>query len=317
MGFHNVQFPTDISYGSAGGPGYMTEIIEVDGGAEELVARWSLPRRVYDVAYGIKSRTQLAALQTFFVARLGAANGFRYKDWLDFSTAEDGQSAPTNLDAVIGTGDGSTDTFQLVKRYTSGSETRTRALTKIVTGTTLVAVAGVAQLSGWTVNEQTGIITFTTAPASGSITAGCEFDVPVRFHGDTDRLLSMSIDDYGNGTARQVNLIEIVGDTAAPEEFYYGGSLTLSPMTANYTLSVADGRAIYVVPATGSLRLILPDPTTLPLGGPHFFIINGSLTNAVSVRYPAGTVLFSLAASSGKTMCVVYDASSVKEWHWL
>jgi len=32
MGFHEVRFPDDISYGSDGGPGYNTNIIEMDSG---------------------------------------------------------------------------------------------------------------------------------------------------------------------------------------------------------------------------------------------------------------------------------------------
>lgn len=318
MGFHEVQFPAGISYGSAGGPAYLTEIIEVDGGAEELVSRWSLPRRQYDVSYGIKSRDDLAALQTFFIARMGAANGFRYKDWLDFTTAANGQSAPTKDDSIIGTGDGSTTTFQLVKRYTSGIVTRTRTLTKIVTGTTVVALNGVNQTSGWTVNESTGVITFTVPPAlSVTVSAGCQFDVPVRFAQDTDRLLQMTIEDFGSGSTRGINLIEIIGETAAPEEFFYGGSKVFNPLSADYTLSTADGRAILVYPNSGSLKLILPDPTTLPDGGPHFFILNGDVTNSIAVHYPSGTSLFTLTPQSGKTLVITKNASNVKEWHWL
>jgi uncharacterized protein (TIGR02217 family) len=318
MGFHEVQFPAGISYGSAGGPAYLTEIIEVDGGAEELVSRWSLPRRQYDVSYGIKSRADLAALQTFFIARMGAANGFRYKDWLDFTTSSDGQTFPTNADVILGTGDGTTTTFQLVKRYTSGAITRTRTLTKIVTGTTLVAINGSNQPTGWSVNENSGIITFTTPPPNGhTVTAGCQFDVPVRFAQDTDRLLSTSIEDYGSGSARGINLIEIIGDTVAQEEFFYGGSTVLDPLSADYTLSTANGRAIYVQPTAGTFKLILPNPATLPDGGPHFFLINGSVIDSVAVHYPSGTNLFTLAAQSGKTLVITRNGVNAKEWHWL
>lgn len=50
-----------------------------------------------------------------------------------------------------------------------------------------MALGGIAQASGWSVDTTTDLATFTNAPASGSaITAGFEFDVPVRF--DTDQL---------------------------------------------------------------------------------------------------------------------------------
>lgn len=318
MGFHEIQFPPGISYGSAGGPGYFTEIIEVDGGAEELISRWSVPRRQYDVAYGIKSRDDLAALQHFFIARLGAANGFRFKDWLDFTTAANGLSTPLNSDSVLGSGDGTTTTFQLLKRYTSGPVTRTRILTKIVAGTTKIAIDGINQSSGWTVNENSGIVTFTVAPSPGvTVTGGCEFDVPVRFAQDSDRLLQATIEDFGSGSIRSVNLIEIIGDVEAQEEFFYGGSTVLNPLSADYTLSAANGRAIVAFPSSGSLKLVLPNPSTFADGGPHFFIINGHSVNSLDVNYPSITNLFTLAPGTGKTLVVTRDSLNVREWHWL
>jgi uncharacterized protein (TIGR02217 family) len=62
-----------------------------------------------------------------------------------------------------------------------------RTITKPVAGTVKVYLAGVQQMSGWSVNTTTGIITFTTAPGNGvAVSADYEFDVPVRF--DTDRM---------------------------------------------------------------------------------------------------------------------------------
>ena len=73
-----------------------------------------------------------------------------------------------------------------------------RRIVKPVTGTVRVALAGVEQLSGWSVETTNGIVTFDTAPASGVlITAGFEFDVPVRF--DTDRLdVTWDLDRHGS-----------------------------------------------------------------------------------------------------------------------
>lgn len=138
-GFHEVQFPTDISYGSSGGPGYRTEIVMVDSGAEERIARWSQARREYNVAYGIQAHEDLNSLRTFFLARRGAENGFRFKDWLDFTTAIDGVTAQSDLDEKPTRvtdggvdGDGTETTFQCVKRYLSGAQTTTRTITKPV-----------------------------------------------------------------------------------------------------------------------------------------------------------------------------------------
>ncbi len=66
---------------------------------------------------------------------------------------------------------------------------------------------GVEQLSGWSVDAITGILTFSTAPSEGEeITASFEFDVPVRF--DADRI-SATIEDYGSYALREIALIEL------------------------------------------------------------------------------------------------------------
>jgi uncharacterized protein (TIGR02217 family) len=94
---------------------------------------------------------------------------------------------PAATDQQLGTGTGSLTTFALVKRYVSGAITHIRPITKPVAGTVLIALNGVNQATGWSVNTTTGIVTFTAAPANGVlVTAGFAFDVPVRF--DTDVL---------------------------------------------------------------------------------------------------------------------------------
>jgi uncharacterized protein (TIGR02217 family) len=108
---------------------------------------------------------------------------------------------------VIGTGDGATTTFQLVKRYASGSQTWVRTIAKPVAGTVTVALNGTSQASGWSVSTATGLITFTTAPAVGvAITAGYEFDVPVRF--DTD-VLDVTLDLERLGSITSIPLVEL------------------------------------------------------------------------------------------------------------
>ena len=108
---------------------------------------------------------------------------------------------------MIGTGDGTTTAFQLVKRYASGSQTWVRTITKPVAGSVAVALNGTPQASGWSVDTTTGVITFTTAPGlSVAITAGFEFDVPVRF--DTD-VLDVTLDLERLGSITSIPLLEI------------------------------------------------------------------------------------------------------------
>ena len=206
MAFHEVRFPDNISRGARGGPERRTQIVELSSGAEERNASWANSRRRYDVAYGIRRADDLAAVVAFFEARNGRLHGFRFKDWADFKSCLPSQT-PGPSDQSIGTGNGSTNTFQLTKRYTSGAQSWTRAIAKPVAGTVTIALNGTPQASGWSVSTTTGLITFTAAPAAGvAITAGFEFDVPVRF--DTD-VLDVTLDLERFGSISSIPLIEL------------------------------------------------------------------------------------------------------------
>ena len=206
MAFHEVRFPDNISRGARGGPERRTQIVELASGAEERNASWANSRRRYDVAYGIRRADDLAAVVAFFEARNGRLHGFRFKDWGDHkSCLPSGTPSPT--DQSIGTGNGATTAFQLVKRYASGSQTWVRTIAKPVAGTVRVALGMVEQMSGWTVDTTTGVITFTTAPANGVIVrAGFEFDVPVRFDSDS---LDVTLDFERLGSITAIPLLEI------------------------------------------------------------------------------------------------------------
>lgn len=208
------RFPDDISYGSRGGPGYETTVIETDSGAESRNQRWSYPRHEYDVAYGTNTLARLEALLKFFHVVAGRAVGFRYKDWLDYKSC-DISGTPAATDCNLGVGTGAQAAYQLRKGYIQGSYTRFRKILKPVAGTVLVAVDGSPRTitTHYTVNTATGVVTFTAGnlPAAGAVvTAGYEFDVPCRF--DTDRL-SINIETYNAGAAN-VPVIELkYGDT--------------------------------------------------------------------------------------------------------
>ena len=95
-------------------------------------------------------------------------------------------------------------------RCNAGSRHRRRsgwAIAKPVAGTVRVALGTVEQMSGWTLDATTGVVTFTTAPGNGVIVrAGFEFDVPVRF--DTD-MLDVTLDIERLGSITSIPLIEI------------------------------------------------------------------------------------------------------------
>ena len=206
MAFHEVRFPDTISRGARGGPERRTQIVELASGDEERNASWADSRRRYDVSYGIRRADDLAAVVAFFEARNGRLYGFRFKDWADHRSGLPSHN-PSPMDQQIGAGDGVTTSFQLVKRYASGGQSWIRAITKPVAGTVQIALNGVSQGSGWSVDVKTGLVSFDAAPTDGiTISAGFEFDVPVRFDSDA---LDVTLDIERLGSITSIPLLEI------------------------------------------------------------------------------------------------------------
>lgn len=208
MGFHEVQFPTDIALGATGGPERRTEIVVLGSGHERRNAAWAGARRRYNIGYGVKGLDDLFAVLGFFEARQGRLYGFRFKDFTDFRSGAP-TATPSPSDQVIGTGDGATLAFALTKSYGEAQHAIIRPITKPVAGTVRVVVAGVERTAGtdFTVNAATGVVTFTSPPALGAaITAGFSFDVPVRF--DIDRL-EINLSQFRAGSIPSIPIIEV------------------------------------------------------------------------------------------------------------
>ncbi len=209
-GFHEILFPLSIGFGSSGGPERRTDIVLLASGHEERNARWADSRRRYDAGTGVHSLADLSTLIAFFEERRGRLYGFRWRDRADWkSSAPD--AAPTPTDQSVGTGDGSNAAFQLVKTYGSAFDPYQRTIAKPVAVSVRVAVDGVEQTLGsdFTVDGTSGVVTFQSGaiPGAGAaVTAGFEFDVPVRF--DTDRL-SVNLASFEAGEAVSVPVVEI------------------------------------------------------------------------------------------------------------
>lgn len=208
MGFHEVRFPASLSFGSVGGPERRTEIVTLANGFEERNTPWADARRRYDAGIGLRSLDDVGVLIAFFEARAGQLYGFRWKDWADFKSSV-ASGLPGPEDQRIGVGDGLARDFALAKSYASGGQVYRRPIVKPVAGTVKVAVHGVPMVEGihFAVNPNSGIVTFTDPPPVGVIlTAGFEFDVPVRF--DTDRILT-SVANFQAGDVPNVPVVEV------------------------------------------------------------------------------------------------------------
>ena len=145
----------------------------------------------------------MAELTAFFEARRGRLRGFRFRDFADFKSSAPG-GVVSATDQVVGEGDGSRVRFQLTKAYGDAE----RVIAKPVAGSVQVAVDGETLAPGaFVVDAVTGEVALDVAPGSGAaVTAGFEFDTPVRF--DADRI-EITLESFGAGRLVALPLIEV------------------------------------------------------------------------------------------------------------
>lgn len=214
MSFDEVRFPPTISFGAIGGPRFNTSIVEIYSGYEKRNKNWIDARAEYSVAHDIKSQSELDILVNFFRARAGKARGFRFRDWVDYKLQSQ----------QIGIGTSALTQFQIIKTYTSGSVTDTRNISKVVSQSDSdnISLAQANPVTNWsvlingvlktettdyTVNRNTGVITFLTAPTTGhTIVVNGEFDVPVRFDTDT---MAATLDYHNSASWGGIPLVEV------------------------------------------------------------------------------------------------------------
>ena len=204
MAFHDVRFPEKIALGATGGPLWSTNIVTTAGGHERRNQNWAQARGRWNVGSGLKTRDDLAALIAFFRARRGRAFAFRFKDWSDFQMPRQ----------QIGTTDGTTAAFQIVRTYASGPSSQTRTIQLPVSGTVRCWTDGIERTEGTgasqvQVNLTTGVITLGTTLRSAvghAVEAQCEFDVPVRFDADE---LGLTLETFFQGQWSEIPVIEV------------------------------------------------------------------------------------------------------------
>lgn len=196
MSFHEVSLPARLAFGSTGGVERRTEVVTLGSGFERRSTPWAQGRRRWLIGASLRSLADMAELVAFFEARRGRLYGFRFRDFMDFRSGAPG-AMPAATDQAIGTGDGTTTQFQLVKGE--------RVIAKPVAGSVIVAVDGAPVEAE--AEAATGLVTLNAAPAEGAVvTAGFLFDVPVRF--DADRI-DVTLESFDAGRMAAVPLVEI------------------------------------------------------------------------------------------------------------
>ena len=207
MSFHEVRLPARLAFGSTGGVERRTEIVTLGSGFERRSTPWAQGRRRYLIGANLRSLDDMAALTGFFEARRGRLYGFRFRDFADCKSCAPGVAVGP-LDQALGEGDGTRTVFQLIKRYGDGEDALERRIAKPVEGTVRVSVdGGELTATEFAVDAATGIVMLDAAPEAGAaVSAGFEFDTPVRF--DADRI-EVTLESFDAGRMAAVPLIEV------------------------------------------------------------------------------------------------------------
>lgn len=205
MAFHETRLPARLAFGSTGGVERRTDVVTLGSGHERRSTPWAEGRRRYLIGAQLRSLDDMAALTAFFEARRGRLNGFRFKDFADFKSCAPRETV-SPLDQVIGVGDGERTAFNLSKLYGEGEDAWARGISKPVEGSVRIAINGV-ETTAFEVDDTTGCVTLISPPVAGDgVTAGFEFDTPVRF--DSDRI-EVTLESFEAGRMAAMPLIEI------------------------------------------------------------------------------------------------------------
>lgn len=175
-------------------PMWSTDLQRVDSGSERANQRWEHPIHRYSLPDAIRLHETYEGIHDHWLAMRGPLYTFPFRDPLDFASVAlvraNVEPVISGTDQTIGTGDGVTRMFQLTKTYSRGAQTYTRNIYHPVVSTVLITLNDVDPLSyspafTWSVDRNTGIVTFDTPPEPGMIVkAGFYYDVEVRFEDD-------------------------------------------------------------------------------------------------------------------------------------
>lgn len=191
-------------------PRFKNVIQEAISGTEQRVKVWANCRLEWDLRYPILDLEETSGTFRAVIAVVRASFGdflpFPFKDWSDYQLTNE----------VIGTGDGSTLTFQAIKTYdpalillgTPGNRTYVREIYLLRPGL-VVKVDNVVKTltTDYTVGP-TGAITFTSPPPlDDDISITGEFDTPVRANGD----LELTVNEANIAQIDALPLREVIG----------------------------------------------------------------------------------------------------------
>lgn len=178
-----------LGYETIASPRFSTDITVVDSGAETANQKWSQALHTFTIPEAVRTMEIYQDVLDHWMVMCGPAYTFPFRNPMDFSSSAivgPGRAeAVSPTDQIIGAGTGSKLTFQIVKNYERGAYIHQRKIYLPVVASVRVALDGVEQMSGFSVERETGIITFSTPPSlSTQVSCGFIYDCCVRFESD-------------------------------------------------------------------------------------------------------------------------------------
>ncbi len=184
MAFLEILFPTNISLGAIGGPGWSTRVVVTDGGNEYRQGLFGASRGRWTVGHNLRTRVEFGQLLAFHRLAVGKLNGFRFQDWTDY------QDSDGNATGIVATN--ASGLVQMAKLYQ-----QTDLFGHTVFGTRLVSKPAPGTINFFlnsspislpTIDFTTGVVTGITPSMDNVYTWTGQFHVPVRFDTDAPEL---------------------------------------------------------------------------------------------------------------------------------
>ncbi|MCY4505098.1 MAG: TIGR02217 family protein [Hyphomicrobiales bacterium] len=217
VAFHDVRLQNVLRIAASGSLEYNTQLMTTASGFEHRNARWTQPRRRYEVHIGARPLSDLRSLQRFFRDRHGRLHGFLWRDILESRSSKQ-HEIPRAKDQPMKrlTADGRVWSFFKGLRNTSRPELVRRIFKPVPSSVQLAHNRAPIPLEQYVIHAAHGVISFRPGHyRTSGVTAGFEFDVPVRF--DIDRLEIRMVTNLA-GTCEPIPLVEIRLAEISPDD---------------------------------------------------------------------------------------------------
>lgn len=259
-------FPTNISIGALGGPQFSTDIVSVASGYEKRNINWQKSKAKYEVSHAVRTETEYAQLLAFFNMARGRANGFRFKDWMDYKVAAtEGRllDSVETLNSSLNSLQTGYKSYQLGKIYKFGTVTTDYYIRNIVkpvssivvysNGTTVATHASTADLIN-NINYATGVVTFNPSNSlalyDNTFTKGAT--TQFRLTGNQTAIIPAATKVYFDSS---INIPELRNTYHTVSSVTYSTytTVTLSTNSTNYTGTTLSGGNLYKYKQTNDI----------------------------------------------------------------